>query len=72
MAMQQSDVILAVGARFDDRVVGNPGHFLSQPRTIIHVDVDPSSISKRVKVDVPIVGDVKCVNRDAGVTGRIG
>ncbi|MEQ1602693.1 MAG: acetolactate synthase 3 catalytic subunit [Methylophilaceae bacterium] len=64
MAMQQSDVILAVGARFDDRVVGNPAHFLNQPRTIIHIDVDPSSISKRVKVDVPIVGDVKNVLTD--------
>jgi acetolactate synthase I/II/III large subunit len=59
MAMQHCDVLLAVGARFDDRVIGNPKHFFEQPRTIIHVDIDPSSISKRVKVDVPIVGNVR-------------
>ncbi len=61
MAMQNCDVLIAVGARFDDRVIGNPKHFLSQKRTIIHIDVDPSSISKRVKVDVPIVGHVQSV-----------
>ncbi len=59
MAMQHCDVLLAVGARFDDRVIGNPKHFASSPRKIVHIDVDPSSISKRVKVDVPIVGDVR-------------
>jgi acetolactate synthase-1/2/3 large subunit len=58
MAMQNCDVLLAVGARFDDRVIGNVAHFGSVPRKIIHVDIDPASISKRVKVDVPIVGDV--------------
>jgi acetolactate synthase-1/2/3 large subunit len=58
MAMQNCDVLLAVGARFDDRVIGNPAHFAQNPRKIIHVDIDPSSISKRVKVDVPIVGHV--------------
>ncbi len=58
LAMQNCDVLLAIGARFDDRVIGNPKHFAQNPRKIIHVDVDPSSISKRVKVDVPIVGDV--------------
>jgi acetolactate synthase-1/2/3 large subunit len=61
MAMQECDVLIAIGARFDDRVIGNPEHFFQNPRTIIHIDVDPSSISKRVKVDVPIVGDVKNV-----------
>ncbi len=61
MAMQHCDVLIAVGARFDDRVIGNPKHFLSEKRTIIHIDVDPSSISKRVKVDVPIVGHVQSV-----------
>jgi acetolactate synthase I/II/III large subunit len=61
MAMQHCDVLLAVGARFDDRVIGNPKHFFSEERTIIHVDIDPSSISKRVKVDVPIVGNVRDV-----------
>ncbi len=59
MAMQHCDVLLAIGARFDDRVIGNPTHFGSVPRKIIHVDIDPSSISKRVKVDVPIVGNVR-------------
>ena len=49
------------GARFDDRVIGNPKHFAQNERKIIHVDIDPSSISKRVKVDIPIVGDVKDV-----------
>ena len=58
-AMQNCDVLLAVGARFDDRVIGNPKHFAQNDRKIIHVDIDPSSISKRVKVDIPIVGDVK-------------
>jgi len=60
-AMQNCDVLLAVGARFDDRVIGNPKHFASVERKIIHIDIDPSSIAKRVKVDVPIVGDVKDV-----------
>ena len=58
-AMQNCDVLLAVGARFDDRVIGNPKHFAQVERKIIHIDIDPSSISKRVKVDIPIVGDVK-------------
>ncbi len=61
MAMQNCDVLIAIGARFDDRVIGNPKHFASNPRKIIHVDIDPSSISKRVKVDIPIVGNVKDV-----------
>jgi acetolactate synthase I/II/III large subunit len=60
-AMQHCDVLLAVGARFDDRVIGNVKHFAQNDRKIIHVDIDPSSISKRVKVDIPIVGDVKDV-----------
>ncbi len=64
MAMQHCDVLLAIGARFDDRVIGNPKHFAQNPRKIIHVDVDPSSISKRVRVDVPIVGDVRETVRD--------
>jgi acetolactate synthase I/II/III large subunit len=58
MGMHYSDVLLAVGARFDDRVVGNTEHFMQESRKIIHVDIDPSSISKRVRVDVPIVGDL--------------
>jgi acetolactate synthase-1/2/3 large subunit len=56
--MHYSDVILAVGARFDDRVIGNPEHFGEEKRRVIHIDIDPSSISKRVKVDVPIVGNI--------------
>ena len=63
-AMQNCDVLLAIGARFDDRVIGNTKHFAQNARKIIHIDVDPSSISKRVKVDVPIVGDVKEVLTD--------
>jgi len=61
MAMQNCDVLIAIGARFDDRVIGNPKHFAQESRKIIHIDIDPSSISKRVRVDVPIVGDVKDV-----------
>ena len=64
MAMQHCDVLLAIGARFDDRVIGNPKHFFDEARTIIHVDIDPSSISKRVRVDVPIVGGVREVLRE--------
>ncbi|BCK88339.1 acetolactate synthase isozyme 3 large subunit [Sideroxyarcus emersonii] len=64
LGMQNCDVLLAVGARFDDRVIGNVSHFNSVPRKIIHIDIDPASISKRVKVDVPIVGDVAHVLAD--------
>jgi acetolactate synthase-1/2/3 large subunit len=64
MAMQYCDVLVAVGARFDDRVIGDPAHFGSVPRKIIHIDIDPSSISKRVKVDVPIVGNLPDVLDD--------
>jgi len=60
MAMHESDVILAVGARFDDRVTGKLTEFCPYAK-IIHIDVDPASISKTVKVDVPIVGEVKPV-----------
>ena len=60
-AMQNCDVLLAVGARFDDRVIGNIKHFNQNERKIIHIDVDPSVIAKRIKVDVPIVGDAKDV-----------
>jgi acetolactate synthase-1/2/3 large subunit len=61
MAMHHCDVLLAIGARFDDRVIGNVDHFAAEPRKIIHIDIDPASISKRVKVDIPIVGNVKDV-----------
>jgi acetolactate synthase-1/2/3 large subunit len=76
MAMQHCDVLLAIGARFDDRVIGDPRDFAKISRKIVHIDVDPSSISKRVKVDVPIVGDVRGVLLELtalleGQTGRI-
>ncbi|MGZ4957702.1 MAG: acetolactate synthase 3 large subunit [Methylomonas sp.] len=60
MAMHESDVILAVGARFDDRVTGKLAEFCPYAK-IIHIDVDPASISKTVRVDIPIVGEVKPV-----------
>jgi acetolactate synthase-1/2/3 large subunit len=63
MAMHETDVLIAVGARFDDRVTGHVKQFCPNA-TIIHVDIDPSSISKNVRVDVPIVGPVKQVLRD--------
>ncbi|HSW45977.1 MAG TPA: biosynthetic-type acetolactate synthase large subunit [Phycisphaerae bacterium] len=59
-AVQASDLLIAVGARFDDRVTGNLETFAPHAR-IIHVDVDPSSISKNVDVDIPVVGDAKAV-----------
>lgn len=58
MAMHHCDVLIAVGARFDDRVTGNLEQFCPIAK-IIHIDIDPSSISKNVTVDIPIVGDVK-------------
>ncbi|UDG82924.1 acetolactate synthase 3 catalytic subunit [Candidatus Vallotia lariciata] len=64
MTMQHCDVLIAIGVRFDDRVIGDPAHFASTPRKIIHIDIDPSSISKRVKVDIPIVGDIKEVLKE--------
>ena len=63
MAMHECDVLLAVGARFDDRVTGKLEQFCPTAK-IIHIDIDPASISKTVKVDVPIVGDVKTVLQD--------
>lgn len=64
MSMHYCDVLIAIGARFDDRVIGVPKQFLAQAKKIIHIDVDPSSIAKRVKVDIPIVGDAKLVVRE--------
>jgi len=60
MAMHHCDVLIAIGARFDDRVTGNIEKFCPHAK-IIHVDIDPSSISKNVRVDVPIVGPVDSV-----------
>ena len=62
-AMHQADLVIAIGARFDDRVTGNIEKFCPHAK-IIHVDIDPASISKNVKVDIPIVGDVKHVLAD--------
>ena len=62
-AMHHSDVILALGARFDDRVTNTPTKFCPNA-TIIHVDIDPASISKTVTADVPIVGAVDLVLKD--------
>ncbi|WP_066566755.1 biosynthetic-type acetolactate synthase large subunit [Snodgrassella sp. CFCC 13594] len=64
LTMQNADVVLAVGARFDDRVISVPSKFTNTSKKIIHIDIDPSSIAKRVKVDVPIVGDVRNVLTD--------
>ncbi len=63
MAMHESDVIIAIGARFDDRVTGKLAEFCPYAK-IIHIDVDPSSISKTVKVELPIVGEVKPVLKE--------
>ncbi len=63
MAMHETDVLIAVGARFDDRVTGKIEHFCPHAK-VIHIDVDPSSISKNVRVDVPIVGQVASVLTD--------
>ncbi len=62
-AVHESDLLIAVGARFDDRVTGDLKKFAPNAK-IIHIDVDPSAISKNVKVDVPIVGDVKQVLKE--------
>lgn len=62
-AVQQSDLIIGIGVRFDDRVTGRVGTFAPHAK-IIHIDIDPTSIRKNVKVDVPVVGDVKLVLRD--------
>ncbi len=63
MAMHDCDVLLAIGARFDDRVVGNPALFSPHSKKI-HIDIDPASISKSIRVDVPIVGSVNNVLRE--------
>jgi len=60
MAVHHSDVLVAVGARFDDRVTGKVDAFAPNAE-IVHIDIDPSSISKNIKVGVPIVGDCRRV-----------
>ncbi|MGH8556145.1 MAG: acetolactate synthase 3 large subunit [Methylococcales bacterium] len=63
MAMHDCDVLIAIGARFDDRVTGKLSEFCPDSK-IVHIDIDPSSIAKNVTVEVPIVGDVKSVLQD--------
>ena len=63
MGMHECDVLIAIGARFDDRVTGDTRKFCPNAK-IIHIDIDPSSISKNIRVDVPIVGDIKDVIND--------
>ena len=63
MAMHYSDLVIAVGARFDDRVTGKVSEFCPHAK-VIHIDIDPTSIRKNVNVDVPIVGDCKAVLRE--------
>src|SRR5437867_12827325 len=60
MAMHHADLLIAVGARFDDRVTGKVSEFCPEAK-VIHIDIDPTSIRKNVQVDIPIVGDVKTV-----------
>ncbi|HOW34494.1 MAG TPA: biosynthetic-type acetolactate synthase large subunit [Methanoregulaceae archaeon] len=62
-AVTESDLLIAIGARFDDRVTGKLDSFASHAR-IIHIDIDPAEIGKNKKVDVPIVGDVRSVLQD--------
>lgn len=63
MAMHECDVLLAVGARFDDRVTGKLSQFCPYAK-IIHIDIDPASISKTVRVDIPVVGEVSGILED--------
>ncbi len=63
-AVCNTDCLVAIGARFDDRVTGRIADFAPRAETIIHIDIDPSSISKNVKVDIPIVGDIRSVLSD--------
>ena len=64
LGMHEADLVICVGARFDDRVTGKLDEFCPHARKI-HIDIDPSSIDKVVKVDVPIVGDCGVVLDDA-------
>jgi len=59
-AVQECDVLFSIGARFDDRITGRLDNFAKNAK-ILHIDVDPTAISKNIKVDVPIVGDAKCI-----------
>ena len=69
MAMHHADLLIAVGARFDDRVTGKLSDFSPEAR-VIHIDIDPTSIKKNVQTQIPIVGDVKAVLRQLNVLLR--
>lgn len=69
MAMHQADLVIAVGARFDDRVTGRVPDFCPEAR-FVHIDIDPTSIRKNVEAHIPIVGDVKSVLRQLNVVLR--
>src|SRR5437660_10096046 len=62
MAVHYSDLVIAIGARFDDRVTGKVSEFCPEAK-VIHIDIDPTSIRKNVHVDIPYVGDVNTVLR---------
>jgi acetolactate synthase-1/2/3 large subunit len=66
-AVHESDLLIAIGARFDDRVTGKVSEFIPEAK-VIHVDIDPASVSKNVQVDIPIVGDVKQVLQEMNRT----
>ena len=63
-AMQNADCIIAIGARFDDRITGKLDEFAPRRECIIHIDVDPASISKNIRVDIPVVGDARHILRE--------
>jgi len=63
MAMQESDLLISVGARFDDRVTGNIDKF-SKKSIKVHINIDPTAIGKNIAIDLPVVGDVKLVLKD--------
>ena len=69
MAMHYSDLLIAVGARFDDRVTGKLSEFCPEAR-VVHIDIDPTSIKKTFHAHIPIVGDVKAVVRQMNVMLR--
>lgn len=56
--LQEADLLIAAGIRFDDRITGNPDKFCKNAK-IIHIDIDPAEIGKNKKPDIPIVGDLK-------------
>jgi acetolactate synthase-1/2/3 large subunit len=62
-AVNESDLLIAIGARFDDRVTGKIAEFIPEAK-VIHIDIDPASVSKMVTVDIPIVGDCKQVLKE--------